>query len=134
MSNVAVLISDRYHPERGLTSFDATNYKNLVGNLNAFHKGEMGPYQIVNHIIESLFDSEFTPDRKWDVDPSSCDLISGQLAENISEQQYPISFDCEKKATYNHKDIYSVARAHATIVVHSKELVHIELYSFYVSG
>lgn len=129
---VTVLISDKYNPDRGLQPFEPAAYSGLGERLNKFHFGETDPPHIVDDIIEALFENDFSStSSKWDVDSASCSLLE---EGGYQTMELPLSFECEMKATWDHKDIYSIARSHAKIILQSRDLIHIELYSYYVSG
>lgn len=130
-SKVSVLISDKYNPDRGLQPFDISRYAGLAEQLNEFHSGNIDAATIADKIIQALFEADFSAGPKWDVDSSSLSLLS---EGGYKTKELPLSFDCEQKATWDHKDIYAVARSNAKIVVQSRDLIHIVLYSFYVSG
>ncbi len=136
-SRVTVLWSDKYHPDRGLQPFDAAPYDGLVAFLNRFHDGEIDASAVSYAIIEALFNSEFSHSSKWDVDCANCSkVVTGEAdaADTAGTADFPVSFQCHQRATYDHKDIYSVAEAKAKIVVLSRSEIHVELYSYYVSG
>jgi hypothetical protein len=129
MRGVTVLLSDKYNPTNGLQPFDPNRYEGLSSLLNKFYDGEVTAQVISRHIIEALFDKEFSHDKKWGVDTANCSPL-----DNESTSEFPAAFQCSKQASYDHKDIYAVAEAKAKIIVQSRELIHIELYSYYVAG
>ena len=131
-SGVSVLISDKYNPGRGLQPFEVSRYEGLAEQLHNFHSGGVEPTTIADKIIQALFASDFSDtSSKWDIEGSTCTLLS---EGGYKTRELPLSFDCEQKAIWDHKDIYAVARSHAKIIVLSKDLIHIVLYSYYVSG
>lgn len=130
-SPVTVLISDKYNPENGLQPFDLSRYAGLSELVSKFHAGDIEAGTIADEIIKAMFEADFSASSKWDIDGSCCSLLS---EGGYKTKELPLSFDCEQKATWDHKDIYAVARSHAKIVVQSKDLIHIVLYSYYVSG
>lgn len=83
------------------------------------------PNSVAKLIIELLFDRDFDGKKedRWDVDSASVE----------QKDETPASFQVEKAATYNHKDIYSVATSKATIVFGEREIL-IQNYSYYVAG
>lgn len=124
--NVTVILCEKYEP------FDPSKYDGLIDQLNAFRAGEISAACIASKLMEALFASDFgSSSPKWDIDCPSCDMLS---EGGFQTNELPLSFDCEKKATWDHKDIYSVARSHARITVQSKDLIHIVNHSYYVSG
>lgn len=131
-SRVTVLWSDKYNPVRGLQPFDPSQYDGLVAFLNKFNEGEVDALGIAYAIIEALFNSELSYNSKWDVDGASCSKVTSEGSDPAAD--FPVSCQCHQQATYNHKDIYSVAEAKAKIVVLSRSEIHIVLYSYYVSG
>lgn len=128
-SKVKILISDKYNPGLGLQPFDTNRYEGLTTSVNKFHAGEMNSQGVAYSIIEALFSSEFSGGGKWDVESATCSKISSGEPADL-----PAEYQCSQRATWDHKDIYSVAEAKAKIVVLSREEIHIVLYSYYVSG
>ncbi len=133
-SLVNVLISDKYNPEKGLQPFEASNYDGLIAKLNKFYDGETNSLDVSYAIIEALFDSHFSYDSKWFVESATCEIIRPKGSSLDPDIEFPVSYRCSQQATYDRKDIYSVATAKAKIVILSRNEIRIELFSYYVAG
>ena len=133
MAGVEVLISDKYNPEQGLSVFSCHDCEGLTDQLNKFHSGEINSSAIAYSIIEALFTRDFSFDPKWDVNSATCKLLDEER-DYVEGQEFPVSYQCEQSATWDYKDIYAVASSKAKIVVFSRDLIHIVLYSYYVAG
>jgi hypothetical protein len=132
MVSMSVTIEDKYNPDYGFRDLESEQFPNLNEKLNQFTNGEITPSFIAREFIELLFNRDFSNDNsKWDVDSSSCIQIG---TKSNSTEDFPISFDCEQKATWDHKDIYAVAKSSAKITFLSRNEIKIEKYSYYVSG
>ncbi len=129
MSTVSVTIEDKYNPEYGFQALDLDQFPDLNEKVNQFANDEhITPSFLAHQLIEALFHRDFNDGPKWDVDSSSCTLI------DASSDNFPVSFSCEKQATWDHKDIYAVAKSASKITFLSRTELKIEKYSFYVSG
>lgn len=76
-------------------------------------------------IVELLFERDFDGDEeKWDIE----NAIASVVEENVC-------YDVSKEATWNNKDIYSVATAKARIrLLQGGNEIRVEGYSYYVAG
>lgn len=96
--------------------------------------------QLAYEIISQLFYRDFMPGRHWDVDPATVTEMSGATKDldgddNSLKTEDIVWFAAEKEATWDHKDIYSVASAKAVIKISRQlHLVVVDEYSYYVAG
>ena len=87
-----------------------------------FREGALSGANLASAAIEAMFERDFTDDGKhWSIDGSTITL------------QQDGGFMCSASATWDWKDIYSVAKSSATIYVDPNEL-RVSNYSYYVSG
>jgi hypothetical protein len=126
-----VRIEDKYNVDLGFQYLDTSLFPDLQSTLNQFVVGELRSFRVAQSIIEALFSRDFDPNPKWDVDCSSCIEIG---SKNNTEDEFPVSFSCKQEATWNHKDIYAVAKSSAKITFLSRSEIDVENYSYYVSG
>lgn len=123
-----VMMEDKYNKDRGLVEINPFE-AGIAEFVEKYCKGEMDEHSLAISIIETYFSREFSGTGKhWDRDGSRCSKISPEGTE-------PVVFDAEETATWDWKDIYSVARASARIEI-SRSASEIRLwnYSYYVSG
>lgn len=107
--------------------------------VNLFHSGKVSAHALACDVITALFDRDFAPGAHWEVgtaivgelDPlADKTLLTGD--EEAAEGEFEC-FDAEKEAVWDWKDVYSVAKARATIKI-CKESVLVDDYSYYVAG
>ena len=128
-SSLSITIEDRFDKSVGYVELNLNAHPTLKAQLAMFISGEISTHQCCSIIIEHFFEQNFSEtSSKWDTDSSSCSLIKGSF------DALPASFACEQKSTWDHKDIYAVAKASATIHVLSRHEIQIENYGYYVSG
>lgn len=98
---------------------------------SAFHSFEHGTtteYTLAQEIIEALFDRDHMKGRHWDYDPS-------WVTPESSDYENVVKFKAEKQATWDWKDIYSVASAKGTICFFKERReIRVEEYSYYAAG
>ncbi|KAL3930472.1 MAG: hypothetical protein SGBAC_011754 [Bacillariaceae sp.] len=100
----------------------------LSEELRSFEQGDIDARQFACRLIASMFDRDHMAGRHWDYDPPSASSI--ECAENNV-----LKFKAEKEATWDWKDIYSVATAKGTIsfYMETNEIL-VEGYSYYAAG
>ena len=112
--------------------------------VHGFELGTLTERQLAYEMISQLFDRDFMPGRHWDIDSATVSEMSGTCPRtsqdideyvNFSKAQDMVWFVVEKQATWDHKDIYSVASARAIIKMsHQLRIVLVDEYSYYVAG
>ncbi len=124
-----ITIEERFNKRAGYVQFNLNAHPSLKAQLSMFCTGDISARQCCSIIIEHFFAENFTgTSSKWDTDSSECTLIKGSL------DSFPSTFACEQKSTWDHKDIYAVAKASAIINILSRSEIKIEDYYYYVSG
>ena len=121
-----LLCSDKYNPERGYTELSPISLS-LGQDLCSYMTKEIGPQQMAQKIIQALFQRDFgvKKDTRWDVDP----------AHAVPKDDDNIVFEAEQQATWDWKDIYSVASSKGKIrFLDNDNIIRIEGYSYYVAG
>ena len=117
-----------------ISSSDGESQPLRLPALNeALYKYEMGALaeeNVAGSIIHELFNRDFSGDGShWCRDWWTCEAAerSGESAEK--------RFTCQESATWDWKDIYSVASAKATIVFSpDRSEIRVEGYQFYCAG
>lgn len=105
-----------------------------------FELGTLTERQLAYEIISQLFNRDFMSGRHWDIDSATVSETSGKSQDrdedgNFSKAKDMVWFVVEKQATWDHKDIYSVASAKAIIKIsHQLRIVLVDEYSYYVAG
>lgn len=126
--HMKVYLSSKYDDTATVNEIDP-NQSGIAKFCEAFYQNEIDEYSLALRIIEAYFASEFVGDgSRWSHDGSSISKISQDGAD-------PVIFNAKESATWDHKDIYAVAKAAATIQIsRSANEVKILNYSYYVSG
>lgn len=91
-----------------MTRLDSASLK-LSVELNSSDNGETDARRFASYLIAASFDRDHMEGRHWDYDPPSASPLASSDDENI------LRFQAEKEATWDWKDIYSVATAKGTI-------------------
>jgi hypothetical protein len=105
-----------------------------------FELGALTKRQLAYEIISQLFNRDFMPGRHWDIDSATVSEMSETSQDldddvDFANAKDTVCFLVEKQATWDHKDIYSVASAKAIIKIsHQLRIVLIDEYSYYVAG
>jgi hypothetical protein len=103
----------------------------ITESLADYELGILSAHNLAIGMVDELFHREFTGKApKWDID-------SAVATAQVDDSKV---FDVSKEATYNHKDIYSVASSKARIRFEESDgggehvVIRIEGYSYYVAG
>ena len=133
MEPVVLYLSDgwRKEAEPPLLVYDTRGNDDLKRCIDEYEKGNLDTAGIASGIIEALFDKDFVGSGKhWDRDGSSCSRID----DDTGNGEY-VAYKCSCSATWDWKDIYSVATSKATIRVFvNRPLIHVVGYKYYVAG
>ena len=121
-----VLISCKYNPSRGFSDFHVKKHKKVWHGLTDFEKGKKDAATFAKIIIEELFERDFWPGKHWEIDNARVWEADNSNPENPS-------FNAEKLATWDWKDIYSEASATA-VIRFLPDRILIENYAYYVAG
>jgi len=119
-----MLISCKYNPSRGFTDFQVRKHKKVWHALLEYEKSRMDAKSLATIIIEELFERDFWPGKHWDID-------SARVWETAGSEEP--TFNAEKIATWDWKDIYSEASATA-VIRFLPDRILIENYAYYVAG
>ena len=119
-----VQISCKFNPSRGFSDFQVRKHKKVYKGLVELEKGKVTPKALSRIIIEELFERDFWPGKHWEIDTARVWECSGS--------EHP-SFNAEKLATWDWKDIYSEASATA-VIRFLPDRILIEDYAYYVAG
>ena len=117
------------------------NREEIYKKLYDFESGLVSGRALVLVIIDTLFYRDFMPGKHWDIDSAVVSELSNLNSSNsISNGGEDVqTFSAEKEATWDWKDIYSVASAKAIIKIISNKSsgerhVYVDEYSYYVAG
>lgn len=100
----------------------------LSSAFYSFEHGTTTEYTLAQEIIEALFDRDHMKGRHWDYDPS-------WVTPESSDDENVVKFKAEKQATWDWKDIYSVASSKGTICFFKERReIRVEEYSYYAAG
>jgi len=122
-----VRCSSKYNPDQGLKDLCIRSL-GIASVIENYEQGQESPSSVARSIIEALFKRDFTPGKHWEVEPASVRATNDTGGEAIV-------FDAEKSATWDWKDIYSVASAKACIrFLPAQHEIRVENYSYYVAG
>jgi hypothetical protein len=121
-TKLRLLCSDEHHPDSGFSELSPSSL-HLVPDLYRFEKGDIDQRELAKSIMEALWSRDFMPGAHWDIESASVEYA----IEGV--------WDVSKSATWDWKDIYSVAKSMATIrfPIDAGE-IRIENYSYYVAG
>jgi len=138
-TRIKLLMSSKYTRGRGFSYLDPEKL-NLIQVLatherTASRQSSTSCIRVAHAIIESLFNRDFMPGPKWDIEPSSVteiDMVKGQSRMGQSDLRV---FRVEKRAVWDYKDVYSVASAKGIIrFIPNVNEIRIESYAYYVAG
>ena len=116
--------SSKYSPEQGFTDL-SISLLGIALVIKQYEKEQVSTNFVASSIIESLFKRDFTPGRHWEEEPAFVRATNGK----------DLVFEVEKSATWDWKDIYSVASAKACIrFLPDQHEIQVENYSYYVAG
>eukprot|EP00978_Attheya_sp_CCMP212_P047115 scaffold421231_cov58-Attheya_sp.AAC.1 len=105
---------------------------NLRPAFAAYEAGTQSSQTLARDIITALFARDHMEGKHWDYDTATTRRPS--LAEDVNPNEGEAWY-AEKEATWDWKDIYSVATAKGTIrFLPNQEKVQVEQYSFYAAG
>jgi hypothetical protein len=100
----------------------------LSSDLRSFAQGHMDEQRFAGNLIEALFHRDHMRGDHWDYDPA-------YATKEESSDDGVIKFKAEKEATWDWKDIYSVASAKGTICFFSDHHeIRVDEYSYYAAG
>ena len=100
----------------------------LSSAFYSFEHGTTTEYTLAQEIIEALFGRDHMKGRHWDYDPS-------WVTPESSDDENVVKFKAEKQATWDWKDIYSVASSKGTICFFKERReIRVEEYSYYAAG
>ena len=100
----------------------------LSSAFYSFEHGTTTEYTLAQEIIEALFDRDHMKGRHWDYDPS-------WVTPESSDDENVVKFKAEKQATWDWKDIYSVASSKGMICFFKERReIRVEEYSYYAAG
>lgn len=118
-----LLCSDKYSASGKLVPLSPTSL-GLARCLESYQRGEASESKVAREIIEALFNRDFMPGERWDIDSATVSYLEN---ENV--------YKVEKQATWDWKDIYSEASAKGRIRFNpNKRDIRVEDYSYYVAG
>lgn len=101
---------------------------NVSSELYSFEQGHMDEHTFALKLIEAMFNRDHMRGKHWDYDPASA-------VKEESEDDGFVKFLAEKEATWDWKDIYSVASAKGTISFFSeRHEIRVENYSYCAAG
>jgi hypothetical protein len=133
-SKTQLMWSCKYNSHHGFLPLSATTL-GLDHILHRYEERLISPEECAHHIITALFNRDFNgkagmgPGKHWDVDGSLVSLTQDEDCDG------GITFHAKKEATWDWKDIYSVATAKATIrFLPFLQEIRVEYYSYYVAG
>ena len=118
--DMRILISSKYDAPMELKPLSPAPPA-LSAAIDKFCSGTLSAADLASSAIEELFERDFVDGKHWSRDGCSRTI------------QPDGSFLCSASATWDWKDIYSVAKSTAVIYVDPTEL-RITSYSYYVSG
>jgi hypothetical protein len=102
----------------------------LTKEVAEFEEGTKSFSQLADALIDALLLSDFNPNegKHWSYDGTKVKPVT-TTDENCR------SFYCESSYTWDHKDIYAVAKAKGTITINKAEkLILIKGYNYYCAG
>ena len=139
-----LLWGDKYNPEGGLKPFTISDpaVAELILQFGEEEGitdcAEITPYMIAHALIEYLFNRDFNDSGShWSRDCAKCTPVAATGILNISIEPNNVfhAFQCEASATWDWKDIYSVASSKGTININrTSKIIKVENYSYYVAG
>jgi hypothetical protein len=98
----------------------------------AYEAGTQSSQILARDIITALFARDHMEGKHWDYDTATARRPS--LAEDVNPNEGEAWY-AEKEATWDWKDIYSVATAKGTVrFLPNEEKIQVEQYSFYAAG
>mmetsp|Transcript_7440 Transcript_7440/g.10646 ORF Transcript_7440/g.10646 Transcript_7440/m.10646 type:complete len:624 (-) Transcript_7440:35-1906(-) len=129
----SLLFSEKFKPTGGMNPLSLEEL-GLTDIFKSFEAGTVSNEQLALAVIEATFNRDFIPGKHWVVDSAS----AREPAEDeggCSEELKGRSFVVKKQATWDHKDIYSVAAAKGELTIwEDKKEVHLKNYSYLVAG
>lgn len=131
-SGIKLLISSKYNPEYGFSQLNPHGL-GLNSFLCQYEEGSLSSSFVAKEIIEALFYRDHMAGKRWDIDPSYVEETKDEdIGDNGDNDGI---FIATKEATWDHKDIYAVSTAKATIYFFRKKgVIKIDKYSFYTAG
>lgn len=103
--------------------------------VNGYESGDISSKTLAYAIIDALFYKDFMPGEHWDIDGANIGEITAVEPANDGEPVDVQVFAAEKQATWDWKDIYSIASAKATIKIsRASGNIYVDDYSYYVAG
>mmetsp|Transcript_5862 Transcript_5862/g.16491 ORF Transcript_5862/g.16491 Transcript_5862/m.16491 type:complete len:238 (+) Transcript_5862:126-839(+) len=113
--------------------------------VREFESETISERQLAIVVIEALFHRDFMPGRYWDVESATVSEISDTTTRSRSRdddddgsakgEEDACAYSVEKEATWDHKDIYSVASAKGIVTIsRQSRSIFIDEYSYYVAG
>ena len=108
--------------------------------INLYATSKISARALAYDIINALFHRDFTPGRHWDISSAAVEEVDVELDYDTLVKNNGMKkgddiqvFLGEKEAVWDHKDIYSRAKASAKIMI-SSDGVYVDEYSFYTAG
>ncbi len=138
-TRIKLLMSSKYTRGQGFSYLDPEKL-DLVQVLamherSASRQSLTSCTRVAHAIIESLFNRDFMPGPKWDIEPSSVTEIEKDKGQSRTGQSDLRVFRVEKRAVWDYKDVYSVASAKGIIrFIPNVNEIRIESYAYYVAG
>eukprot|EP00559_Dactyliosolen_fragilissimus_P008876 CAMPEP_0184859010 /NCGR_PEP_ID=MMETSP0580-20130426/4030_1 /TAXON_ID=1118495 /ORGANISM="Dactyliosolen fragilissimus" /LENGTH=639 /DNA_ID=CAMNT_0027355413 /DNA_START=75 /DNA_END=1991 /DNA_ORIENTATION=+ len=111
----SLLFSEKFKPTGGMNPLSLEEL-GLTDIFKSFEAGTVSNEQLALAVIEATFNRDFIPGKHWVVDSAS----AREPAEDeggCSEELKGRSFVVKKQATWDHKDIYSVAAAKGELTI-----------------
>jgi hypothetical protein len=102
--------------------------------LHEYESGLVNERKVAYELISALFYRDFMPGKHWDIDPATIVVVDDGDDGDVSDTSV-VQFAAEKQATWDWKDIYSVASAKGTICFFKdSQEIRVQDYSYYVAG
>ena len=115
--------SSKYHPKSGFSQLSVHGL-HLHSAFQDYEKGSLSPGVLAGRIIEALFFRDFMDGKRWDID-----------SPVVEEMEAGVLYQASKEATWDWKDIYSVATAKGKVRFSLEENeIRVVDYSYYVAG
>ena len=127
-----LLCSSQYHPDAGFHELSISSL-HLVSDLYRFENGELNQRELATCITDALWNRDFRNGAHWDIDSASVSERPIRIEGENDDDEH--MWEVSKSATWDWKDIYSVAESKGTIRYRMDAgEIRIENYSYYVAG
>jgi hypothetical protein len=117
-----------YGKDKSFRPLHTSELNDTDQKLREFQIGKITGLDLVHSLISALFHRDHpTLEKHWDYDGSNCD--------QISNDENSVTFQCKCSATWDWKDIYSVATSKANIkILASNHEIYVQDYAYSCSG